>query len=196
MLIRVSLTCLMVPILILINGCATTYSHFGRFSGENSAGEAREFLLEWDSTSSAFSSDDEGSNVRLKSQCSSRLIEFQISSDEQVAPCADSHGNEAVFCGRPGEDLTMEGKDIKSAGSLCGYIKGTNGEFNVGRFGKTVAVTLHCFPAATTQGEGDEAHNVDYLKASAVPYIVTVKKVVKGSTEDRPPELNSRVCGN
>ncbi len=195
MLKQVSLQGLMLSFLILVSGCSTTYSHFGRFYAENSAGEAREFLLEWDSTSGAFSSKSEGTDVQLTSQCSDRVIVFTRSTEGHEVACSDPGGSEAVFCGRAGADLSMDGKEIREAGRLCGYIRGTGGELAVGQFGKTVAVTLQCFPLATTQGEGDDQHNIDYLKASTVPYIVTVQKVIQGSSEDRPPVLTSRVCG-
>ncbi len=180
-------------VLIMSSGCSTTYSHFGRFSAENSAGEAREFLLEWETSEGLGGSSS--SEITLKTQCSARTLVFMSQMDQEKG-CIATDGSEVVLCAQPDLDLTMDGLPVSSGTLACGSIRGENGATRPETFGKTVELNIFCFPAETTVDSGEEKQNVDYLKASVVPYVVTVKKVVKGSGDDRPPVLSGRVCPN
>ncbi|OZG73865.1 hypothetical protein BTA51_08740 [Hahella sp. CCB-MM4] len=180
-------------LLVLVTGCSTTYSHFGRFHAENSAGEAREFLLEWETTEGM--GGEASSNFTLKTQCSARTLVFMSQMDQEKG-CIATDGSEVLLCAQPDLDLTMEGRPVTNGSMPCGSIRGENNITRPENFGKTVELNIFCFPAETTVDSGEEKQNVDYLKASVVPYVVAVKKVVKGSGEDRPPVLNSKACPN
>ncbi|WP_020409513.1 hypothetical protein [Hahella ganghwensis] len=185
---------LVLVFLVFMSGCSTTYSHFGRFYAENSAGEAREFLLEWESTEGLMGGVS-ASDFSLKTQCSARTLVFR----NQAAlghHCDGPDGSQVVLCAQPEADLTLDGLPVASVNVACGSLRGANGAVKAESFGKNIELSVFCYPAETTVDTGEDKQNVDYLKASVVPYAVTVKKVVKGSGEDRPPVLSDRVCSS
>jgi len=53
---------------------------------------------------------------------------------------------------------------------------------------------VSCVPATTTVQAGDEERNVDYLRASPVPYTVFVRKAPRGSLRAKMPEFDESAC--
>ncbi|PTB95020.1 hypothetical protein C9974_02040 [Marinobacter sp. B9-2] len=53
---------------------------------------------------------------------------------------------------------------------------------------------VSCTPAVVTEGQGDDVVNLDYLRASSVPYTVYVRKAPRGSMRARLPEFDESVC--
>ncbi|MFE8069589.1 hypothetical protein QQM79_00875 [Marinobacteraceae bacterium S3BR75-40.1] len=57
-----------------------------------------------------------------------------------------------------------------------------------------VLLTVSCYPNETERQVDGEKENIDYLKASAVPYTVHIKTAPLYSLDDRPPSLDEKIC--
>ncbi len=177
---------------ILFSGCASYYSHYGSFSAENSAGELREYLVSWQTADYPdwWLQEDQSTPITLKTQCSEREIRFLDASHQKGKRCGD--GSQAIaWCGTEGVDLAVDDAGAVDA-VPCGWIAGE--AKRISELGGQLELVMRCRPAQTTVGTGDDRKNMDYLKASEVPYWVSVRKVPRGSFQDRPPQLGTKIC--
>mgnify|MGYP003118179460 CR=1 FL=1 len=60
--------------------------------------------------------------------------------------------------------------------------------------GSSLDLLVSCEPVKTVRGSGDDADNIDYIRASTVPYTIYSRKSPRGSLHARPPELDDSVC--
>ena len=60
--------------------------------------------------------------------------------------------------------------------------------------GGKLELLVSCTPAVVAEGSGDESRNLDYIRASSVPYTVYVRKAPRGAMNARPPEFDELVC--
>ncbi|SRR5690554_427021 len=178
-----------------LSGCATYYSHYGSFSAENSAGEVREFLLTWQTADYPdwWWQEDRSTPVTLKTQCSEREVRFLDASHREGTQSCGGDTYPIAWCGTDKLDLVADVAESGPEEVPCGWIQSGDAK-SITELGGEVQLFMRCQPAQTTVGAGDEQKNMDYLKASAVPYWVTVKKAVRGSLQDRPPQLGTRIC--
>lgn len=178
---------------ILLSGCATYYNHYGSFTAENSAGELREYLVTWQTADYPdwWFQEDRSTAVTLKTQCSEREIRFVDATLQTDLSCgSDRHG--IAWCGTKNVDVVAEVVDA-NAKEPCGWIQSRDAK-RIVDLGNELELFMRCRPVQTTIGTGDDRKNVDYLKASVAPYWVSVKKVVRGSLDDRPPRFNAKIC--
>jgi len=188
---RVARWSALVVYMVFLSGCASYYSHYGSFSAENSAGELREYLVSWQTADYPdwWWQEDESTPVTLKTQCSEREIRFLDASHQ--GSCSGE--TEAIaWCGTKNVDLAADVTEDGANALPCGWIAGD--AKRITELGSELQLVMRCRPAQTTVGVGDDRKNVDYLKASAVPYWVSVKKVSRGSLQDRPPQLGTKIC--
>ncbi|MBU6952531.1 hypothetical protein [Hahella sp. HN01] len=184
---------MLLPVLSALGGCATEYSHYGRFVAENSAGEEREFLISWRTTESVSGEVTAVTPVTLRTQCSDRELLFMEPGQGGDA-CRGNQETGVVWCGEPGQDLSLEGKALVNSTTLCGAITDENGASQIADLGRVMQLQVSCWPARTIVKTDDGSGNLDYIKASSVPYIVSVKRAEAGGSEDRPPALSETVC--
>ncbi|ABC31197.1 hypothetical protein HCH_04494 [Hahella chejuensis KCTC 2396] len=184
---------LLFPLLSALGGCATEYSHYGRFVAENSAGEEREFLISWRTMESLSGEISAVTPVMLRTQCSDRKLVFMEPGQGGDA-CRAHRESGVVWCGAPGQDLSLDGKALGDATTLCGAITDENGASHIADLGRVMQLQISCWPAQTIVKTDDGPGNLDYIKASSVPYIVSVKRAEAGGSEDKPPALSETVC--
>ncbi len=77
---------------------------------------------------------------------------------------------------------------------LCVYITDKTGARQITELGNQVQIQVQCRPAEPEQHMDGETTNQDYLRASAVPYDVQVRKAPRGSLAARAPRLDESVC--
>lgn len=181
----------------LTTGCATYYNHQGSFTAENASGEVREFLVNWqtaDYPDWALSS-DRSTAISLTTQCSERVLRFVDGISTSETPSCGGDGKTIVWCGDPARDLTMQGTPVTGSNHLCGWITAPGGQpVSIAELGTQLELHIQCWPAETRIGSGDEQRNLDYLKASSVPYQLAVRKVERGSAADRQRRLDDKIC--
>lgn len=184
--------------LALLGGCASYEAHYSKFQGVNSAGEARSFLLSWQTKRypSWALGEDESTPVRLRTQCSEREWVLR---DDANGVCQVTSGAEGApapirACGIPGQDLDRQGRPIKAPGHQCMSLTDSQGSTTILGLGREVYLTVGCFPDETVRRTGEEAKGVDYLQASVVPYNLPVRTVPLYSLQERLPELGDNVC--
>ncbi|WLQ17320.1 hypothetical protein O5O45_15510 [Hahella aquimaris] len=190
---RIERLLLLFPLLSALGGCATEYSHYGRFVAENSAGEEREFLISWRTTESVSGEVTAVTPVTLRTQCSDRELQFMEPGQGGDA-CRVEQESGVVWCGAPGQDLSLEGKALIDSKTLCGTITDENGADHIADLKRVMQLQISCWPARTIVKTDDGPGNLDYIKASSVPYIVSVKRAEAGGPEDKPPALSEIVC--
>ncbi len=180
--------------LMLITGCASQYSHYGSLTSENAAGQTRDFAVSWRSAESlSWLGGTHATAVTLESQCSERVLVFREAGD----PARTCGGPDTgiVLCGSEGQDLLRSGSRKATATDVCGEIRGLEGVVqDIGGLSTRIQVYIHCWPAQTEIQRGEDKVNQDYLRASPVPYQFSVKKVVRGSSDDRKPVFDTKVC--
>lgn len=177
-------------------GCASYYSHYGSLSVETSEGKTRTAVISWESAEKpGWLGGSDASPVILETECSQRVLVFR-GGDDLARPCGPG-GEEAggvYWCGDPAKDKNYEQTAAVSSQTICGHIEGSKGENAIADLGSRLAVTISCWPAQAVVGSGDDAVNQDYLRPSPVPYQFVVKKVSRGSTDDRKPVFSEKAC--
>lgn len=169
-----------VPALLLLAACSTTTLYSSRFEARNSAGQAREFVLYWNTTTSGLWG-EKSSPVTLLTQCSSRTVQYE------ETPAAQSGGSPAtaiVFRGEPGFDTAAD-SDSLPPGGICGRVLSAD---RLNRLGAgRIEFTMSCKPV---DGNPFAAADDSYLQARAAPYVVPVTatktKNLQADTPRRP----------
>ncbi|WP_228152498.1 hypothetical protein [Marinobacter profundi] len=188
---RIRRTGLMLMLVSGMQGCASYYSHFAMFPAENSAGEARQVRISWQTAEYPgwWFADDKASTIKVETQCSERVWRLSDSSQDEARAC----GGDIGACAEPRMDRLAGTNQPAAAEVMCMAINpGDHGRITGLR--GVVELQVYCEPVSTRQGEGDKAVNTDYVRPSVVPYQVPVRRVERGSAADRLPELDDVLC--
>ncbi|WP_143421407.1 hypothetical protein [Halovibrio salipaludis] len=173
-----------------LSGCATQRTHYSAMTAENSAGEERRVLLKWKTARypAWHWRQDSATPVTVTTQCSRR--EWKLRDPGMEGTCSE---DAIAACGDPRLDAANGGSPV-DAGQVCMQLTDAGGSTRVRELGNRVELSVSCSPRQTGVDMGDEVVNVDYPRASSVPYIFRVRTVPTGSLTQRPPELDDRVC--
>lgn len=179
-------------LLATLGGCASYYSHYGAFPAENSAGEARQVMLSWQTAEYPgwWIQDNQSTPITLETQCSSRS--WRIADDTHQAPGSCGEGIRA--CGEPSRDRVAATGAPAGPDTVCLAIRLDSGGRAVTDIEQSLELAVSCRPARTTRGTGDDEENIDYLRASTVPYKVYIRKAPRGALNGRPPAMDDSVC--
>ncbi len=175
-------------------GCASYYSHYGSFSAQNSTGEERMFVISWQTAEyPAWAlQNNKSTEMVLETQCSDR--KWRIADRAAL----QSHCNEVnggiVACGDPSLDLSLSGKKLAGSDQVCLSVSDTTSSTSIAELDRHILITVNCLPVSSTHKQGDDIKNVDYLKASVVPYSVSTRKVERYSFSDKAPIISDKVC--
>jgi hypothetical protein len=177
-----------------ITGCASYYSHYGSFSAQNSQGEERLFVVSWKTAEypSWAIQDNKSTEILLESQCSERTWQLNDSVSEKNQ-CTESHKG-IVACGDPALDLILSGKKLPDNNQVCISVSDSNSANKITDLGDSMLIKVSCLPDVISRKEGDETKNIDYLKASVVPYSVFTRKVDRYSFNDKAPFMSDKIC--
>lgn len=177
----------LLPVLLL-SGCASYYNHYALFPATNSAGEPRQVRLSWQTAEYPgwWIGSGEATDISLETQCSDRVWHLS----EQSGSC----GAGIVACGSPGQDLDAGSGRPAGDDTVCMRVINDRGDDRIRQLGRQFSVSVSCRPARTTRQVDGESVNVDYLRASVVPYVVHARKVPLGSLAQRPPDLDESIC--
>lgn len=179
---------------LLLSGCASYYTHYAVFPAQNSAGESRQIKLTWQTADYPewWYAEDKSTPITLETQCSSRtwrIVDRTHSGADQQA-CAE--GIRACGSDREDEFATDGSGDFDSR--ACVRINPDDPEALVTDISSSLELLMSCRPEQTTRQSGDETENMDYLRASPVPYTVFSRKGPRGRLSSKPPELSDREC--
>ncbi len=175
-----------------MSGCASYYSHFAMFPAENSAGESRQVRLTWQSAEYPgwWFASNEATSVKVETQCSDRVWRLRDGDDADAGAC--SNGIRA--CGESGMDLVAKTGKPAPESTRCMGINTGYPDARIPDVGGKLELLVSCTPAVVTEGSGDESRNLDYIRASSVPYTIYVRKTARGAMNARPPEFDDLVC--
>lgn len=176
--------------LLFTSGCASYYSHFAMFPAENSSGEPRHVRLSWQSAEYPgwWIAGDKATSVKVETQCSDRVWRLRDGAD------AGDCGTGIRACGEPGKDRLADTGQPATGSNRCMSINPADQDARVASLGGQLELLVSCTPAVVTEGQGDDTRNLDYLRASSVPYTVYVRKAPRGSMRSRLPEFDESVC--
>lgn len=174
------------------SGCASYYSHFAVFPAANSSGEPRQVRLSWQSAEYPdwWFLENRATSVKLETQCSDRVWRLRDGDDDEAGDCASG----IRACGEPGRDLVAGTNQPATPEFRCLAINPENPSARIAEVGAKLELLVSCEPAMVTEGQGEDARNLDYLRASSVPYTVYVRKAPRGSLIARPPRFDDSVC--
>lgn len=165
--------------LLLLAGCATTTLYTAHMEAQNSAGQDREFVLYWNTTTSVFSG-TKASPLTLLTQCSSRTIQYE---ERPVTDSAQST-TQIVFRGEPGFDTATDSMELPPSG-VCGRVLSADRLQNLR--GPRIEFTVNCKPVS---GDPFAVQDDNYLQARDIPYVVDVTamntKDLSAATPHRP----------
>lgn len=191
---------LLVFLSLTFSGCATYEAHYSRFEATNSSGEPRSFLLSWQTKRYPgwAIGDDVATAVKLQSQCSEREWVLRDSSNgacEVKTGDTEQEGESAIrACGRSGADLDRRGRPIHEQGHQCMSLTDTGGSQSILGLDSDLQLTVACYPDSIEREGKGEIVNIDYLKASVVPYSIRTHTAPLYSMNERPPALDEKIC--
>ncbi len=183
-------------VIMMLNmaGCASYYSHYGSFSAQNSKGDERMYVVSWKTAEypSWAIQDDKATEIVLETQCSERKWKMadQVTSSSR---CTEVHEG-IVACGDASLDLSLVGKPISDPNHLCMTVTDSKGAQSIVDLEGQVLISVSCLPSAVTQKEEGEMVNIDYLKASVVPYSIATRKARRYSYGDKAPVMSGKSC--
>jgi len=174
------------------SGCASYHTHYAMFPAENSAGESRQIRVSWQSADYPdwWFVDDKATALRVETQCSDRVWKLRDEND----PKAESCGDGIRACGEPGLDIEAANRTPVTDGVRCMVAEPSRPDARIAGIDGSLKLLVACSPSVTSIGEGDETRNLDYLRASPVPYAVYVRKAPRGSLLAKMPEFDQSVC--
>jgi hypothetical protein len=176
-----------------LSGCSTYYSHYGTLTAENAAGKTRDFTISWESVESpGWLGGIKSTPLLLEGQCSERTLVFRDAEDP-LRTCGGSESG-IFWCGAPGQDLLSAGSEQASAKDVCGVVRDSGAAARIGDLSSRIQLTINCWPAESEVQRGEDKVSIDYLRASPVPYQFSVKKVLRGSLDDRKPIFDMKAC--
>jgi hypothetical protein len=176
--------------LLFTSGCASYYSHSAMFPAENSSGEPRHVRLSWQSAEYPgwWLASDKATSVKLETQCSDRV--WRLRDGDDAGDC----GAGIRACGEPARDLVARSDQPVTGTTRCMAINPADPGARIAQLDSKLELLVSCTPAVVTEGQGDATLNLDYLRASSVPYTVYVRKAPRGSMRARLPEFDKSVC--
>ncbi len=189
--LRLLLAGLMLSAAGALSGCASYYLHYGGFSAENSSGQTRQFHVTWKTAHypAWWFTDDKATPVVVTAQCSKR--------EWRLRPAAKSGcGRGITACGVPGLDLNQAGEPVQGTGQVCMSVTDAGNAQSISGLSGEIRLSVRCYPAVTNIKQDGKTENVDYLKASAVPYSVPTRKVPLYSLGAGPDPFDTHVCNN
>lgn len=173
-----------------LTGCATHRTHYSAMTANNSAGEERRVLLTWKTSRYPVWHwrRDRATPITVTTQCSERR--WRLRDPEMEGACAASA---IAACGDPRLDAAENGEPVDE-GQVCLRVTDKDASERILELGSRLQLRVSCSPRQTDVDMGDEAVNVDYPRASSVPYTFRVRSAPTGSLTQRPPKLDDRVC--
>lgn len=177
---------------LIVSGCASYYSHHAMFPAENSAGETRQIRLSWQTADYPdwWFVNDQATPMLVETQCSERVWKLRDGADPKAGDC----GEGIRACGEAGRDIQAPGGTLISGDVRCMAVDPSNPTARIADVGTKLEFLVSCRPASRETGQGDQKRNLDYLRASSVPYIVYVRKAPRGSLRAKEPEFDDSVC--
>lgn len=173
-----------------LSGCASYYSHFAMFPAENSSGQPRQVRLSWQSAEYPgwWFAGNEATSIKVETQCSDRV--WRLRDGDDAGAC----GTGIRACGNPGMDIQAKTGKPATQATRCMAVNPENANASIAELGGKLELLVACEPATVTEGAGDEARTLDYLRASSVPYTVYIRKAPRGAMSARLPEFDESVC--
>lgn len=183
---------LLATLTTVFSGCASYYNHYAVFPADNSRGESRQVKLSWQTAEYPgwWLFGDQSTPITVETQCSSRVWRLADDSHENEPAC----GSGIRACGQPGQDLVAETGEPAGADTVCMAVNPGKENPRVANIAGSLSLLVRCAPVRTERQEGEETINMDYLRASSVPYTVHIRKSPRGSLTAQPPELDDSVC--
>lgn len=174
------------------SGCASYHTHYAMFPAENSAGESRQIRVSWQSADYPdwWIVDDKATALRVETQCSDRVWKLRDDTDPKAGSC----GAGIRACGERGLDVEAESGQPVAGGVRCMAVEPSRPDAGIAGIEGKLELLVACAPLVTSVGEGDEMRNLDYLRASSVPYAVHVRKAPRGSLRAKMPEFDQSAC--
>ena len=179
---------------LLLSGCASYYTHYAVFPAQNSAGEDRQIKLTWQTADYPdwWYAEDKSTPITLETQCSTRkwrIVDRTHAGAEDLA-CAEG----LRACGSdPEDEFATEGsRDFDNR--ACVRINPDDPDALVTDISSSLELLMNCRPEQPTRQTGHGIENIDYLRASPVPYTVFSRKGPRGRLSSKPPELSDREC--
>ncbi|WP_227497952.1 hypothetical protein [Marinobacter santoriniensis] len=176
---------------VAMTGCASYYTHFAMFPAENSQGATRQVRVSWDTAEYPgwWFSDNQTTSVKVETQCSARVWRLYDDGHDQAVDC----GRGIRACG----DKALDWKVVALPGldaSACMVINPGDEQATIAGMGDRFDLLVACEPTRPVVQKADEKVNMDYLRASSVPYTVYARKAPRGSLRARLPEFDDSVC--
>lgn len=181
--------------ILLLGGCASYYSHYAVFPATNSSGEARQVRLSWQTADYPdwWFISDKATAITLETQCSERVWKLTDNGHDGEANRGDC-GEGIRACGQYGMDVTNAERGEADDSVVCMAIAPAYPDARIAGLGRTLDLHVYCHPGEVQRVVDDETRNVDYLRASSVPYQIDVRKAPRGSLAARIPTLDDTVC--
>lgn len=177
----------------LLSGCASYYTHYAVFPAENSAGEDRQVKLTWQTAEYPgwWVMNNQSTPITIETQCSAR--EWRLTDDSHEKSDDTSCGEGIGACGKQGQDRVARTGE-PAAGERCMTIIDDDQAARITDIGSSLDLLVSCEPLKTVRDSDDGTENIDYIRASTVPYTIYSRKSPRGSLNARPPELDDSVC--
>ncbi|MEP1214063.1 MAG: hypothetical protein ABJM11_04965 [Marinobacter sp.] len=179
---------------LLLGGCASYYTHYAVFPAENSQGESRQVKVTWQTAEYPdwWVADNKSTPVTVETQCSTRKWRLVDSSHDEASQADCGTGVRA--CGVSGEDVLASSGEPAGPGTRCMAINPSDPDALITDIGSSLGLLVSCQPVSTVRGSGDDSENIDYIRASSVPYTIYSRKSPRGRLSTRPPELDDAIC--
>lgn len=186
------LSLVLVP--LLLSGCASYYSHYAVFPAENSQGEDRQVKLTWQTAEYPdwWVAGNKSTPITVETQCSARKWRLVDGSHDEAGQADCAKGIRA--CGVEGEDVQASSGEPAGPGTRCMAINPGDPDALITNIESSLDLLVSCRPVNTERGSGDDSENIDYIRASSVPYTIYSRKAPRGRLDSRPPELDDAVC--
>ncbi|MBC7183372.1 MAG: hypothetical protein H5U30_07350, partial [Marinobacter sp.] len=126
----------------------------------------------------------------VETQCSDRVWRLRDGADAEAGGC----GAGIRACGNVGMDVQAKTGTPATEATRCMAVNPGDADARIAELGGKLELLVACEPAVVTEGAGDEARNLDYLRASSVPYTVYVRKAPRGAMNARLPEFDESAC--
>lgn len=172
-----------------LTGCASSYLHYGGFTAVNSSGEVRHFHVTWKTKQypSWWFQAEQATPVVVTAQCSTRAWKLKPASQSGC-------GKGITACGVPGLDLNKIGQPVQGSNTVCMSVTDDDHAQSIGQLKGTIELSVQCYPSVTQLKQDDKTVNLDYLKASQVPYSIPTTKVPLYSLDQGPEPFDTHVC--
>ncbi|SFN06849.1 hypothetical protein [Marinobacter pelagius] len=182
---------LFIPMVAVLPGCASYYSHFAMFPAETSQGESRQVRVSWESAEYPdwWILDDRSTALKVETQCSARIWRLRDDSHDDAGKC----GNGIRACAEAGVDrVVVRREDLDP--SACIVVNPGQGNAQIADIEGRLELLVACEPVAPESEREGETENMDYLRASPVPYTVYTRKIPRGSLRASLPAFDESAC--